>query len=68
MTQKIDDILCYYSAYGSSLFDAIMAVADVSDLDNDELGELEAALDFGAAARKFVPLIEGNFKPVWEGM
>lgn len=42
MKDRIDQIIVYQAEYwGSTLYEAIMAVADVSDLDNEELDALE---------------------------
>jgi hypothetical protein len=60
MKNRLNDIIAYQTAYyGATLYDCIMAVADVCDMDNDELNELEADLSFGPRAREFT-LIEGE--------
>jgi len=65
MKNRLDDIISYQRAYqGASLFDCIRAVADVCDLDNEELNQLEADMTFGPRARVWCPVIstrtEGN--------
>ena len=44
MTDRVKDVAAIYREYGVSLYDAIMSVADVSDLDNAELNLLEDEL------------------------
>jgi hypothetical protein len=66
MKDRVEKIIAYQTQYwGSSLYEAIMAVADVCDLDNEELDALEMDLAFGPAAREMVfvpcfPLPEGK--------
>jgi len=50
MKTRTEEIIAYQRSYwGCTMYDAIMAVADVSDLDNDELDELEDELCNGVA-------------------
>ena len=63
MCGRIDDIIAFHTKYyGSTLYEAIMAVADVTDLDNAELDELEQDFCFGPRERVTInfTLDEGN--------
>lgn len=65
MTDNLSEIFAYREAYETtSLYDVIMAVCDVCDLDNDEIAALSDDLEFGPAARELVvvylPLNEGS--------
>ena len=60
MRDRVKTINEYQEAFhNASLSDCIMAVADVCDLDNDELDALDADFSFGPSAREFT-LIEGK--------
>jgi hypothetical protein len=60
MRDRVKTVKEYQGAFhNASWYDCIMAVADVCDLDNDELAALDADVSFGPSAREFT-LTEGK--------
>tara|TARA_R110002095_G_scaffold110116_1_gene96366 strand:- start:690 stop:875 length:186 start_codon:yes stop_codon:yes gene_type:complete len=53
---RLNDIIAYQTAYHASIYDCIMAVADMDDLEPWELDEIERAY----VAPRNVTLIEGK--------